>query len=108
MTMPTDYQPFARLRRCMHVFICFCACVGMGATSAADDRFTGSGALQAANQISGDGRFEIKADLQRADSTQSNTRFDLKAKLAPSDSAKGSVTSCGPLADPLFKNGFET
>lgn len=77
-------------------------------TSAAEPRFSGVAGLTAgaeAGAVSADGRFSLQAGLLPDASMQGNGRFGLSAKLQPD--AKSIATACGPVADQLFKNGFE-
>jgi len=77
------------------------------AASSAEPRFSGSASLDKPAEASAsvNGRFNISADLRPAASTQSTGRFALSAKLQPN--AKSIATACGPVADNIFKNGFE-
>jgi len=77
------------------------------ATTSAESRFSGNATLAkpAESSASADGRFDISADLRPAAVTQRSGRFALEAKLQPN--AKSIATACGPVADNIFKNGFE-
>lgn len=79
------------------------------ATSAAEPRFTGAAGLSVGPKTGGgsspDGRFDLQADLHPATPVQGTGRFGLTAKLLPDP--KSITTTCGPLVDQIFRNGFE-
>lgn len=78
------------------------------AASAAAERFSGSAHLAVNKaQTSTNARFAVTAELQAAPAVAKTTadgRFSLIADLA---APKALATACGPVLDPLFKNGFE-
>jgi hypothetical protein len=74
----------------------------------AAERFGGSATLAPKQtQTSANLRFALTAELQAAPATAKVTtdaRFSVIAELA---APKSALTSCGPVTDALFKNGFE-
>ncbi len=77
--------------------------------SAAEPRFTGSSGLtdgpEAGGVISADGRYNLHAGLLPDTSVHDTGRFGLSAKLQPDPASI--ATSCGPVTDRIFQNGFE-
>jgi len=73
----------------------------------AEPRFSGGGGLSKPAEVttSADRRFNLSAELRPAAVLQSTGRFSLSAKLQPD--ARTLAVACGPVADDIFKNGFE-
>lgn len=88
-------------------FLCM-AIVAATQPSFAAERYSGSAALSANKaHTSANDRFSITAELQAAPAyakTTSDGRFSLIADLT---APKSALTACGPVLDPIFKNGFE-
>lgn len=74
---------------------------------AATERFSGSGVLTPADTVSSDGRLQLNAKLQPLRSDLSAGRFVLSARLSTGGAKESASTSCGPVIDGVFNNGFE-
>jgi len=74
---------------------------------AAEPRFSGNADLSKPAEVtaSADLRFSLSAELRPAVVVQSTGRFSLSAKLQPDP--QSIATTCGTVADDIFKNGFE-
>ena len=76
--------------------------------ASAAERFSGEATLSRSTaETSANDRFSLTAELQPAPAAAKTTadgRFSLIAELA---AAKTALTACGPVLDPIFKNGFE-
>lgn len=84
------------------------ALLALAPASFAAARFSGSADLVVnLTQTSANERFAVTAELQAAPAVAKTTpdgRFSLIADLA---APKSAPTACGPVLDPVFKNGFE-
>ena len=76
-----------------------------GMALASEPRFTGIANLSSAQAASPDGRYRLDARLQPTSADSATGRFSMRAALKAGAKAIG--TTCGPLGDALFDNGFE-
>lgn len=85
----------------------FILCSFAAAAHAADTRFSGSAALgkPLESTTSATGQFSLRSEMRPTSAVQSSGRFDLSAKLQPDPTAI--ATTCGPVNDLIFKNGFD-